>query len=82
MKKMKIPAKIKPKIENCAENLQKTEENPKFSDGVAQMIFWDLLPQLRDAYNHYYDYLSLMYSRSNVIIEEKNNVKGKKETGK
>jgi len=82
MKKTKILAKNQQKIENCAENLQKTDGIPIFSAGVAQMIFWDLIPQVSEAYSRYYDFLSLMYSRSNVIIGEKNNVKGKKEIGK
>lgn len=82
MKKMKIPAKNEQKIENCAEKLQKMDENPKFSVGVGEMLLWGMLPNLLNAYYAFYDYLSLMYSRSNVIIGVKDNVKGKKEIRK
>lgn len=82
MKKMKIPAKNQRKIENCADNLQKTDENPKFSVGVSEMLLWGMMPNMLEAYYAFHDYLSLMYSKSNVIIEIKDNVKGKKEIGK
>jgi len=82
MKKLKITAKKQRKIEISARNLQKTDENPKFSVGVSEMLLWDMIPSMLNAYYAFHDHLALMYSISNVIIEVKNNVKGKKETGK
>jgi len=82
MKKTKILAENQPKIEISVENLQKSQENLKFSAGVAQMVFWDLIPKVSDAYSQYCDYLSFIYSKPKVIIEEKENVKGKKKVGK
>lgn len=82
MKTMKIQAKNQQKIENCAEKLQKTDEIPKFSAGVGEMLLWHMIPELLHAYYVFHDCLSLMYSRSNIIIEVKNNVKGKKEIRK
>lgn len=82
MKKMKITAKNQQKIENCAQKLQKMDENPKFSAGVGEMFLWDMIPNLLNSYYAFHDQLSLMYSISNVLIEGKNYVKGKKEIGK
>lgn len=82
MKKMKITAKKQRKIENCADNLQKTDENQKFSAGVSEMLLWDMMPSMLNAYYAFHDHLSLMYSISNVIIEEKDHGKRKKKIGK
>lgn len=78
MKKIKILAEKQRKIEKPVDNLQKTEEKAEFSPGVAQIIFWDLIPKVCDAYSVYCDFLSFMYSKPKVIIEDKNNGKRKK----
>jgi hypothetical protein len=82
MKKMNFSAKSQQKIEKCEEKVQKTEENLNFSPEVQKLMFLDSIPRVAYAYSLYCDHLAFMYLHSNVIIEEKNNVKGKKEIGK
>ena len=82
MKNTDILPNKEQKIEKCADNIQKNDENLDFSAGVAQMLFWDQIPRISNAYHTYCAYLSLMYSNSTVIIEVEENGKGKKKIGK
>ena len=81
MKKNKILAENQQKIEKSTKNLQKMEENPKFSAGVGEMLLWDMIPELLNSYYAFFDKLSLIY-KTTIITEEKNHGKGKKEIGK